>query len=361
MDILDSELPSKRFFTTEEIDHRVGSRSADDIVQRGMEEFFAGEKSSKATDQKSAARREMTFGQFCNLWPKINSKLKSKLDPALVWREIKSHIKGCVAALGVQDGEHDQSDPFLSRSENLDLPRKQSRIDKKLRSEVYNLYSVYEKLKRGKFYDEIDIVYNLTQRIPLDASHVCTRLQGLLPVDSVFVDEVQDFTQSELYLVAKLCSDPNNLMLAGDTAQSITVGVGFRFTEVRQIFYNSFGGIEPKLLSLHHNHRSHSGILQLAASVVELLYFFFSDSLDKLPPDFGLFPGPKPVIMEVSAVEDLVLMLDGSKRETSRIEFGAHQVVIVRNEEAKKALPDEFGVDKDWVMTVSLMNVDRKY
>ena len=46
-------------------------------------------------------------------------------------------------------------------------------------------------------------------------------------------------------------------------------------------------------------------------------------------------------------------MLDGSKRETSRIEFGAHQVVIVRNEKAKADLPDEFGVDKDWVMTVS--------
>lgn len=34
------------------------------------------------------------------------------------------------------------------------------------------------------------------------------------------------------------------------------------------------------------------------------------------------------------------------------LEFGAHQVVIVRSEEAKRNLPDEFGVDRDWVMTV---------
>lgn len=27
-------------------------------------------------------------------------------------------------------------------------------------------------------------------------------------------------------------------------------------------------------------------------------------------------------------------------------------MVIVRSEEAKRNLPDEFGVDKDWVMTV---------
>lgn len=130
------------------------------------------------------------------------------------------------------------------------------------------------------------------------------------------------------------------------------VGVDFRFTDVRQIFYNQFGGIEPKLLQLTHNYRSHAGVLRLAACVVELLYFFFSNSLDKLPPDLGLFNGPRPVCMEVASTEELVLMLDGAKRETSRIEFGAHQVVIVRSEEAKRNLPDEFGVDKDWVMTV---------
>lgn len=105
-------------------------------------------------------------------------------------------------------------------------------------------------------------------------------------------------------------------------------------------------------MQLTHNYRSHSGVLRLAACVVELLYFFFSNSLDKLPPDLGLFEGPRPTIMEVASTEDLVLMLDGAKRETSRIEFGAHQVVIVRNEEAKQNLPDEFGVDRDWVMTV---------
>lgn len=141
-------------------------------------------------------------------------------------------------------------------------------------------------------------------------------------------------------------------MLAGDTAQSIAVGVGFRFADVRQIFYNHFGGREPTLLRLTHNYRSHAGVLRLAACVVELLYFFFNDSLDKLPPDLGLFSGPKPVIFMAESPEELVLMLDGSKRETSRIEFGAHQIVIVRSEQAKQSLPDEFGIDKDWVMTV---------
>ena len=56
--------------------------------------------------------------------------------------------------------------------------------------------------------------------------------------------------------------------------------------------------------------------------------------------------------MDVANTQELVLMLQGAKRETSRIEFGAHQVVIVRNENAKQAVAEEFGVDPDWVMTV---------
>jgi superfamily I DNA/RNA helicase len=141
-------------------------------------------------------------------------------------------------------------------------------------------------------------------------------------------------------------------MLAGDTAQSIAVGVGFRFTDVRQIFWEKFRHRVPDLIPLFHNYRSHAGVLRLAASVLELLYKYFPHSLDAMPPDQGLFDGPKPVIMDVSDLSELVLILEGSKRETARIEFGAHQVVIVRNEDTKETLCKQFNVDKEWIMTV---------
>ena len=150
----------------------------------------------------------------------------------------------------------------------------------------------FQNVKEGNYYDEMDIVYNLARRAKrFHENKFATSIasvQATLPIDSIFVDEVQDFTQAELLLLLKLSRDPNNLMLAGDTAQSIAVGVGFRFIDVRQIFYEQFDCAEPALLQLVHNYRSHGGILKLAASVVELLYFFFNDSLDTLPPDQGL-------------------------------------------------------------------------
>ena len=56
------------------------------------------------------------------------------------------------------------------------------------------------------------------------AEQMAAEGSSLLHIDSLFCDEVQDFTQAELYILAKLCRNPNNLFLAGDTAQSIAVG-----------------------------------------------------------------------------------------------------------------------------------------
>ena len=53
-----------------------------------------------------------------------------------------------------------------------------------------------------------------------------------------------------------------------------------------------------------------------------------------------MFPGPKPVLLPSCQVSDLALLLQSNKREASAIEFGAHQVIIVQTDEAKKSLPE---------------------
>ena len=332
LELLDGELPGTSFFTELEVEDRVTCRDQDDAVKRGVEALFAEDNEAASEKSKEVVREEMTYVIFRKKWKKINSKVKSSIDPALVWLEIKSFIKGSVEALRINDdGRNLRCNRFLTRAEYLSLPKKRSRTDDSQRREVYDLFESYERIKRsGNYFDEMDLVYNLAGRVEQFLNQASLNIHPdirgrLLPIDSLFVDEVQDFTQAELYLLTKLNRDPNNLFLAGDTAQSIAVGVGFRFTDVRQIFYNSFGGIEPSLLQLTFNFRSHAGVLRLAATVVELLYFFFSDGIDRLPPDLGLFTGPQPVIMEAQNPDELVLMLDGSKRETSRIEFGSHQ------------------------------------
>ena len=159
-------------------------------------------------ETKEIVRREMTFTTFREKWRKINSKAKSSLDPALVWREIKSYIKGSIASLHIDNPDRSQpKQRFLSQDEYVALPRKVSRLDESQRRAVYELYESYEKIKKeGNFFDEMDLVYNLAGRVALFRARLfdqngdeMTPCRGrLLPIESLYVDEVQDFINGSL-------------------------------------------------------------------------------------------------------------------------------------------------------------------
>ena len=144
-----------------------------------------------------------------------------------------------------------------------------------------------------------------------------------------------------------MMKDPNGLFLCGDTAQCIARGVGFRFCELRSLFHTidkHVAGVNvpvPVLHTLRHNYRSHNGILQMASSVVRLLYEWFNNGIDRLDDDVGLLNGPSPVVLTHRDPTDLHLLVAGHQRDTAVIEFGAHQVVLVRSEKARDELPED--------------------
>ncbi|XP_022800232.1 TPR and ankyrin repeat-containing protein 1-like isoform X2 [Stylophora pistillata] len=285
-------------------------------------------------------RREVTYVVFVSeLWPRMMKKVKAQYHPTLVWTEIRSFIKGSVEALHTEHG-------FLTLEEYSDLGRKRAPNFSADRDVVYSLFVVYQNTKRSlRMFDEADVVHN-----------IYTRLQKVqVPDWSVhrfYVDETQDFTQAELCLLIRCSRDPNGLFFTGDTAQSIMRGIAFRFNDLKSLFfysqqsYQALGfqsgvRVPNRLYQLTHNYRSHAGILRLASSVVDLILHYFPESFDRLEKDQGLFEGPKPVLLESCSFGDLAMILRGNRRQSSRIEFGAHQVILVASEEARNQMPDE--------------------
>ncbi|XP_013405370.1 TPR and ankyrin repeat-containing protein 1 [Lingula anatina] len=312
----------------------------DDTVLPGdpENEDVANQPQPKETDP----RREVTYEVFaCELWTKVN---KEKIDyhPTLVWMEIMSFIKGSVEALHTEKGE-------LSREGYLELGQKRAPNFSGDRNKVYDMFERYRQIKLTKgLFDECDVI-----------SHIYRRLKDIKVLQwslhQIYVDETQDFTQGELSLFIRCCQDPNSLFLTGDTAQSIMRGVAFRFDDLKTLFHyasksfkavgkTSAVAVPKKVYQLTHNYRSHAGILDLASSVIDLLVKFFPESFDRLERDQGLFLGPKPVLLQSCSFSDLALLLRGNKRKTSEIEFGAHQVILVANEEAKSNLPEELSL-----------------
>ncbi|NXP52019.1 TRNK1 protein, partial [Heliornis fulica] len=290
--------------------------------------------------RESDPRTFVTYGVFANeIWPKI-IKGKSLYNPALVWKEIKSFLKGSFEALSCFGGK-------LTEEQYKKLGRKRSPNFTEDRSEVYQLFCLYQQIRSQRgYFDEEDLLYNLSQRL--------SKLKELpWSIHEVYGDEIQDFTQAELALLMRCINDPNTMFLTGDTAQSIMKGVAFRFSDLRSLFhYASKSSMNKKqrvrkpkrIYQLYQNYRSHSGILRLAAGVVDLLQHFFPESFDRLPKDCGLFDGPKPTVLESCSVSDLAILLRGNKRKTQPIEFGAHQVVLVANETAKEKIPEELSL-----------------
>ena len=148
------------------------------------------------------------------------------------------------------------------------------------------------------------------------------------------------------------------MFFSGDTAQCIASGVGFRFEDLKMLFkyerdrqlQGLAGGSLPSGLAvkipevntLIINYRTHNGILSAAAGIVDLLEAFFPWSIDTLPREQGFFAGPKPMLLSETAVDDAAVMIVGADRKHSQIEFGAHQVLLVRTQAAKDMLPSFF-------------------
>eukprot|EP01102_Stenamoeba_stenopodia_P012541 TRINITY_DN3978_c0_g1_i2.p1 TRINITY_DN3978_c0_g1~~TRINITY_DN3978_c0_g1_i2.p1 ORF type:complete len:1649 (-),score=507.99 TRINITY_DN3978_c0_g1_i2:45-4790(-) len=274
---------------------------------------------------------EIGYNYFSEvIWPTIRQD--SCIHPSLVWTEIMSYIKGSVEALETPTG-------YLSKRDYLELGSKRSPLPQGNRSEVYQIFLRYEIEKNyKKGYDLQDMVYHVYRHLLHEG------YRGTV-VHSITVDEVQDFTQATLRVLFNVCNQPYGFFFTGDTCQTIARGVGFRVAELKTLFFhkkqaNALLNIEiPTVQQLLVNYRSHSNLLKLSNSIIGILEQRFPNAIDKLKKDRGTKAGPMPVIMNTTSLDELFLLLFGEGKANSNIEFGANQVIIVRDPESKKKLP----------------------
>ena len=316
-----------------------------------LEEFFSWMESSlrkvlEVKDEKCSpsffdshlvlSGTKVTASYFSSIiWKDLKIQGKHEFDPQLVWMEIKSFIKGYKATGELLRGEYVGLSPRIAPNfENV-------------RNELYDIYESYKhycdasnRLKLAQLYDDEDLVHELYQKIQYLKQQHCS-MSCLL--DSLYVDEVQDFTQSEIHLLIQSCKNPGcNVFLTGDTAQTVMKDVSFRFKDLKtSLFKNDDIAVQqaPPIFELKINYRSHSGILKLAKSVLDILEKHFPDSLDRVPSDQGVLLGPKPKFIEPCSATTLMKVLAANHRTQSDIQFGHHQAIIVRTDAKKEYVP----------------------
>ncbi|XP_011025216.1 PREDICTED: uncharacterized protein LOC105126145 [Populus euphratica] len=292
--------------------------------------------------------KEVNFEKFCAVyWPRFNEKFKKKLDSSRVFTEIISHIKG-----GLRTGE--SCDGRLSRQDYIFLSEGRiSTLNRQKRDLIYDIFEDYEKMKaeNGDF-DMADFVNDLHLRLKT------YKYEGDA-MDFVYIDEVQDLTMRQIALFKHICRNVDEgFVFCGDTAQTIARGIDFRFEDIKSLFYNEFvlasrrvGNVRrekgqiSKIFHLKQNFRTHAGVLKLAQSVIDLLYRFFPSFIDALSPETSLIYGEAPILLESGNDENAIVTIFGNSGNvrSNFVGFGAEQVILVRDDAARKEIDNYVG------------------
>ncbi|QRV78447.1 UvrD-helicase domain protein [Ceratobasidium sp. AG-Ba] len=265
----------------------------------------------------------LNFNDFkYTYWPKLNHVLTRNLDPGLVFSEILGVIKGC--------GQDLTEDSYLNS-----LSHKRSPLLMNVRDRVYAIFEAYSKQCRVR--NQID---NADRTRAILAAHERHPFPQASQVDYVFVDEVQDQLMLDIHLLQSLCKNPDGGYWCGDTAQTISVGSSFRIKDLKAFIYDDMISYQKSnhqrkapapfaTFELCTNFRSHSGIVKYAASLVELIYTMFPDSIDHMAPESANTPG-RPPLLFISPTNDHNIFLQHLLSKD--IPFGAHQGIIVRSQ-----------------------------
>lgn len=179
-------------------------------------------------------------------------------------------------------------------------------------------------------------------------------------MDFVYINEVQELNMSQIALFKYICKNVDEgFVFSGDTAQIIARGFNFRFQDIRAMFHKKFvlescsnehvqreGKVQCSyIFSLSQNFHTHAGVLNLAQSIIELLYRFFPQSIDVLKPQTSCIDGKPPVLLESENKEDAIIKIFGNSGKFGRnkIGFGAQQVILVRDDCARKKISSHVG------------------
>ena len=155
---------------------------------------------------------------------------------------------------------------FLSREEYLSLGVRQSVFLNEEREQAYTLFEKYLAfLKENNYYDVNIISYHWLSHCKPE-------------YDFIVIDEVQDITNVQLFLILKSLSNVNHFILCGDSNQVVHPNF-FSWANVKTLFYkNDLSSTAVHIL--HTNYRNSPQITEAANKLLKIKNLRFG-SIDK--------------------------------------------------------------------------------
>ena len=266
--------------------------------------------------------REATMRDFQQWSQRHRGKTRLK-DPQKVYEEIRGVITGPL-------GEA----PWLSREAYQSLGVKQSIFTEEERPEVYDLFEGYLRLlDEAGLYDPNIISHRYLERVQPS-------------YDFVVIDEVQDLTNIQLYLILRLLRHPGQFILGGDSNQIVHPNF-FSWASVKSLFFEErdLTGPHEIIRILHTNYRNTVVVTEVANRILKLKHARFGSvdresnflvkSVSQEPGRLQLLADSDDIMRELDrrtaqSARTAVLVMHPEQKETARAWFDSPLIFSVQ-------------------------------
>jgi len=254
--------------------------------------------------RKKQSSLAVDFHQF-KIWAKRH-KIK---EIALYFEEFK----------GVITGIHTKA--YLTREEYMALGIKQSLFDKNSRVLVYQKFEKYLIfLKDKNLYDSNILASSLLEKVERE-------------YDYIVIDEIQDFTNIEIFMILKSLKNPKNFIFSGDANQIIYSNF-FSWSNLKSMLFHETDSTKIKILT--QNYRSSKAVTHISNQLLKIKQLRFG-SIDKESNYLIDNASLKEGTVSYHKANDK-LYKEFNKQINNSVNFA----IIVFDEEAKKRAKEKF-------------------
>lgn len=231
------------------------------------------------------------------------STYKDNIDISeeVIYSEINGIIKGMCSNGWKKDNINISLEEYLNLNDTYTILNNENRI------KVFNIFEEYQEyLKINNSYDTNDICYKYMNN-------------NNEKYDYIFIDEVQDLTETQIIFIKKLLKKETNLFLAGDIHQLITMN-NFKFDRLNTLFDTKINKYY-----LQSNYRSSKEIIDISNNLKKLRKKYIgSFNLETELPENSILEGGK------------ATFIDKKELVNGMIKYDANLIVITATEKSKK-------------------------
>ena len=179
---------------------------------------------------------------------------KMKIEDFNIYFEIMGILKGLMFDKKPDNWNRDMTKKLIPFDEYTSLNKSYSLLSFEEKEFIYRIAEKYEEWKsENDLYDMNDLAVK--------------SINSNIKYDFLVVDEIQDFTEVEIYFMASLIKNPVNILLAGDIHQMINFN-SFSFERLRNYYFTK--NIRNQEVILSKNYRNSKDIVELANFLTDL-------------------------------------------------------------------------------------------